>query len=412
MTQLDYTVGVGKESTYGTAVAPEQFFESEAKMDLEITTVSAAGLRPGKGVHRTNRNSVVRRAVMGDIDVEITDAGFALLLEAVLGTKTSAAGVDTFTLKTNDPMPSYTIEEVVPFLGGSGQAGQTFAGCVAESITIDVKEGAIVTAKVSWIGKQYATKGSPAAASYPAGDELFTFVGGSITLNSLVVSNVTEFSVTIKNNFDGGGFNLGAAGLRARRPELGKRDITGSLNAELVNATITDWYTSQNALPIVLNLTTSRGGKLDITLPAVRTKGELPKSNGGQVSVQTVSFEAFDNGVAAQPVTIAYKSAGSVADPVIVSATWGDWYLDPGDSYALTTVTGATTVTLERLPKGASTGTWVTITATADGGTPGRYNYPLPGDATNAATYRVRVKATNSVGVSVYSAEVLKTVTP
>ncbi|MDY7528452.1 MULTISPECIES: phage tail tube protein [unclassified Cryobacterium] len=412
MTQLDYTVGVGKESTYGAAVAPEQFFESEAKMDLEITTVSASGLRPGKGVNRTNRNSVVRRAVMGDIDVEITDAGFALLLEAVLGTKTSAAGVDTFTIKTNDPMPSYTIEEVVPFLGGSGQAGQTFAGCVAESITIDVKEGAIVTAKVSWIGKQYATKGSPAAASYPAGDELFTFVGGSITLNSLAVANVTEFSVTIKNNFDGGGFNLGAAGLRARRPELGKREITGSLNAELVNATVTDWYTSQNALPIVVNLTTSRGGKLDITLPAVRTKGELPKSNGGQVSVQTVSFEAFDNGVAAQPVTIAYKSAASVADPVITSATYGTWYTDPVDSYVVTVITGAVTVSLETLPKGASTGTWSAIAITPRAGVPGTYDYFIPVDATVGSTYRTRIKATNSAGVSVYSTETVRTVAP
>lgn len=339
-TQLDYSVGIGEETTYGEPVTPTRFFESDASMKYDVGKVQSKKHRPGKRAPRLNRNVLAHIEVSGDQNLEATTKGFGFILKAVLGNVTNTLIADTspavyqqvHTLKKTDPVKSYTIQEVLPTLGGGSGQPHTFSGCVANSIELSAKEGAIVEAKVAWLGRDMDTSTVAAAASYPVDDDLFTFVHGSIgyagtltaptttalgVLSSAAASNVTEFSVTVENNLDTGGYNMGASGKRSRPNVLGAASIKGKITAEYTDNTLRDAYINQTPLPLVLTFLHERVlsatpsnvvAVLQVVIPAVLLKGEIPTSNDGSPITQSIDWEGFDNGSAAEPIWVVYRT--------------------------------------------------------------------------------------------------------
>lgn len=327
-TQLDYSVGIGKETSYSVAVPPTRWAESEATMKLEKTPVQGSGMRPNKQVDRKRRRSIARKAVTGDITLDAPTSGLGMFLEAALGTVTStlvsgSTYQQVHTLRKTDPMPSYTVQEVLPVLGGGAGSPHTFAGCVADTLDIEVKEGGYVSIKLGWLGKSLDTATAATATSYSTTDELFAFVDGTIKVGAGALTaptttapashagtanvNVTELSVSLKRNYDTGGWNLGGAGLRSRQPVLGKAAITGSFTAEYTDNTLRDAYLNDTQLRLLLTLTHG-AGVLQVALPAIFLNGEVPSSNGGQPITQTVPFDVLDDETAAEPIWVVYVS--------------------------------------------------------------------------------------------------------
>lgn len=339
-TQLDYSVGLAKESTYGTAATPTRFVESEAKMQLDLAKTQSKIMRPGKRVNRLNRNVLSEIDVSGDIETEVTTKGLGYLIEAALGVVTNTMIEETspavyqqvHTVRKTDPVTSYTIQEVLPTIGGGSGQPQTFVGCICESIEFSAKTGDSLVVKTSWIGRDMNTSTAAAAASYPVDDDLFHFVhaqvgyAGSLTvptatalasLSGIASSNVTDISVKVANNLDTGGYTAGGAGRRARPGVLGRADVSGKITAEYTDNTLRDAYLAGTALPLVLTFQhtkvlsstpSSIYAVLQIVLPAVKLKGEVPASNGGEVITQSIDWEAFDNGAAAEPIWVVYRT--------------------------------------------------------------------------------------------------------
>lgn len=339
-TQLDFSVGIGKEATYGTAVATTRYFESDAKMKYDVQKVQSKGFRPGKRVNRLNRNVLKHIEVSGDMSLEATTKGLGFLLEAALGVVTSTVIADTspavyqqvHTLKKADAVASYTIQEVLPTIGGGEGQPHTFTGCVVNSIEVSGKEGDILQVKLSWLGRDMDTDTAAAAASYPVDDDLFTFVHGAIgfdgalteptttalaALSGDAAANIKDFSVAVANNLDTDGYNMGGSGKRSRPNVLGVAGITGKLTAEYTGNTLRDAYVNQTELPLVLTFAHDRVlseepsdtvAVLQIVLPAVLLKGEIPTSNDGKPITQSIDWEAFNNGSAAEPIWIVYRT--------------------------------------------------------------------------------------------------------
>jgi hypothetical protein len=339
-TQLDWSVGIGKEGNYGEAVTPDRFFESDAKMKYDKQKTQSKTFRPTKRVQRLNRNVLAHIAVSGDQNIEPTSKGFGFLLAAALGVVTNTAIATTspvvhqqvHTLRKVDPVDSYTIQEVLPTIGGGDGQPHTFSGCVADSIEFDAKEGGILAVKLAWLGRDMDTDTGATPASYPTDDELFTFVGGSIGYSGTLTpptttalasldedpsNNVSDFSVSVKNNLDTSGYNSGGSGLRSRPNLLGKADIAGKITAEYSDNTLRDAYVNQTPLPLVLNFVTETVlsetpvetvSVLQIVIPAVLLKGEIPTSNDGAPITQSIDWEAFDNGAASESIWIVYRT--------------------------------------------------------------------------------------------------------
>lgn len=336
-TQLDFTLGMSRETTYGTPVAPTRFAESEAKIKYDVKTSDSKGLRPGKNVKRLARNAITHFEGSGDVSFDVPTRGFGLWLNAVLGgvsntlipSSVPAVYQQVHTLSTSDPVPTFTVQEVLPTLGGVNAYPHTFTGCAFDSIELSAKEGGFVEAKLSLTARELVTSFAASAASYPADDALFTFVHGAISLGGTLTvptatavatvtgtpaANIADVSVSVKRSLDSDGWNLGGKGLRSRAPLLGMPEISGKMTAEYTDNTLRDAYLSQSAMSLVLtfehNVAVSGTLKptLQIVLPAIRLKGEVPASDGGNAIKQSIDFEAFDDGVTAQPIFVVYRT--------------------------------------------------------------------------------------------------------
>lgn len=335
-TQLDCSIGIKKETTYGVGVTVDQFpeFISET-LDRKATFVQGKGLRVASRVDRAARRSLGRETSEGSITLEAPIKGLGIFLQAAFGAATVTpvtgdTGVITqvHTPLTTDPAPSYTIQKGIPPLGGGATTPLTFLGAMCKSLELNAKAGEIVEITTDWTAREVLTDTAYAPPSYPTPQYLFTFVHGQIAIGGTVtppktmvpasggtsVANITEVSLKWEQGLDDGGYNLGGAGKRTRRAAIGAGKITGKLGAEFDSVTLRDAYLAQDDLALLLTFThTATIGVgaltplLQVWIPLIRLEGELPKSAGGSVISQSIDFTGLDD-LTNAPITVVYRS--------------------------------------------------------------------------------------------------------
>lgn len=330
-TQFDCTIGLLKESVYGTVVTPTKFYEfTDEDLGWRPTFVDGAATRYGMRVQASDRRVLVKDACGGSFTVEAMTKGLGALFEAALGVGTSTiigagpAYQQLFT-PTTAGMPSYTIQKGIPPLGGGAVVPQTYSGMVCTGWEFNVDNGAVPTFKFDFEGKNLDTSTAYTAASYPASNGLLTFVNGTVTIGGSVTvptttalatggtatANVRSATFNWDNNTDKEGYNFGSAGKRGRAPVLGLRSGSGTLVVDYTDNVLRDAYLNQTDLAVVLTfagttaITGSTYPTIQITLPCVRLNGEMPKAAGGDVITQSIEFNVYDNRVAAEPVYVA-----------------------------------------------------------------------------------------------------------
>ena len=332
-TQLDSFIGLKKETTFGTYAAPATFLTfTDESLEQKIVKKQANGLRPGRRTTALTQDVVVGYGAEGDITVEASSGEQGILWEALLGTATHTllAGSTYHHLFTSaaDYLPSYTIQKAIPPLGGGALLPYTFGGMQLSKLALDGKVGDIPTLKASWTGQNLLAAQSvsynpstgvttnPGAASpvYPAANELFSFVGGSIlagpsatspvtppsgtnlATGGTAVGQITDVSLSFDNALDTASATLGGGGAKNRPSAALEGKHTGSLTAEFRDASFWGYYTGQTPLSIVLNYVGSATGDasytnlLQVTIPAAKITGETPKVKAGAIVTQSVPF--------------------------------------------------------------------------------------------------------------------------
>jgi hypothetical protein len=338
-TQLDCSIGIKKESTYGTAVTVDQFVEFLTEsLDRSPTFVQGTPLRVGSRVPRSGRRQLAAEGAGGAIGLEAQIRGLGIFLEAALGAVTSTAvpgATGAFqqvhTPSTTDPVASYTIQKGIPPLGGGATHAFTFPGCVCKGFELSAKADSTVELSFDWVGRQVRTDIAYAAPSYPANTDVLTFmhgalvVGGTVTAptttalatGGTVVGNVVDASLKWDNGLDEGGRGMGGAGMITRKPVLGTGGIEGTLTAEYTDTVLRDAYMNQTNLALLLTFThpsalgtgTPVNPVLQVYVPVVRLDGEIPKANAGAPVRQSVKFTGLDGTVATSPIYVVYRTA-------------------------------------------------------------------------------------------------------
>lgn len=335
-TSADCSVGLKKETTYGTAVTVDRHLEFlDADFSYDPEYVAGEGLRVGSRVQRGSRRAVGSSSCSGTLNLEANTRGLGVIFEAAFGAATStlitgSAYQQVFTPATTDPLPSYTVQIGTPPVGGGATVAETFLGAQCESIELSCAVGEVLKLATEWIAREVQTAIAYAAPSYPVNGEPYTFRHGSIVmggtlvpptttvLGSLtagtVVGNITAWSVKYANGLDNGGFTFGSAGMRGRKAALGRAEIGGSLTAEFDSVTLRDAYLNQTDLKLILTFQTStiisgsNKPTIQIVIPLMRLTGELPKPNGGDVITQTCPFVVLDDTVNA-PIYVVVVTA-------------------------------------------------------------------------------------------------------
>jgi|GEM_PF-930023 len=335
-TQLDCSIGLKRETTYGTPVVVDQFVEFMSEsLDHKPEFLQGEGLRVGARVPRAGRRSVGKVDAGGNVVLEAPIKGLGLFLQAALGTVTNTAvpgqaGVfqQVHTPVGSDWLGSYTIQKGIPPLGGGATHPITFPGAVCSTLELSAKAGGSLEVTTEWTAREVVTSQAYAPPAYPAALDIFTFVQGEIVLGGSVtaptatalgaggtkLASVREFSAKWDNGLDGNGWNLGGAGKRTRRPAVGKASITGQLTAEYDSADLRDAHLSQATLALLLTFThpstigTSAHPTLQLYVPGVKLEGGIPTSNGGDVIAPGISWTGLDLANGSAPVSIVYVS--------------------------------------------------------------------------------------------------------
>lgn len=342
-TQLDASIGIKKETTYGTAVTVDRHFEFLTEsLDYSMDMVQGAGLRVGSRAPRATRRNVGKISAAGAIGFEAYSRGMGLLFQAALGQSTSTVIAATtayqqvHTPGVADPLPSYTIQKGIPPVGGGATFAETFVGCMCNTLELSCDVGGILMLATEWMAKDMLTATAYAAPTYPsaANGQIFTFKDGAIMLGGTitpptttalatggtVAANITSASVKWNNNLDGDGYYIGGGGRRGRPNvvQYAADTISGSLTAEYTDNVLRDAYMAQSDLGLLLTfqgqvaIAATNYPTIQVYVPNVRLNGEVPKVNAGQVVTIKPAFVGLDNTVATSPIFISYVTADTV----------------------------------------------------------------------------------------------------
>lgn len=333
----DSSIGIKKETTYGTGVTVDHFpeFLSE-NFDWKPSYMVGQGMRPNSRVARQERRILGKNWVEGDLEIEACTRGAGIFWEALMGQATSTiigagpAYQHNFTLSNSDPIPSYTIQKGIPLVGGGAVQPHTFLGMVCTKGSINMPDGEVCRLRTSWNGKALDTATGYAAPSFPtSGQELFTYWMASATLGGVVtqptttalasggtaVTNIKNFSLDIDNKLDTNGYALGSAGKQARRPILGSTEISGRFTAEYDANTYRDLFIGNTAVAMTVTFTSTTSlqsgvfNTLQIVLPSIKLDGEIPKASRDGAVTLDCGFTVLDGGAAGvAPVTVVMRN--------------------------------------------------------------------------------------------------------
>ena len=339
VSQLDASLSVGLESTFGTPVTTTRAYEfTQETLTDKITSAQGNGLRPGHITSRATRRVVQQEDPSGAVTIDVPTAGLGLLLNAAFGSVTNelAENGSTTATKTyqqvHTPLwgaaPTLTVQKCVPDLDGNVQP-YTYDGMTVSKLTLDAKQGSILTAAIDLSGRA-VTQGALNAFDplHYVDAGVYSFVDGSIVLASSAtaptatalgsgtpVAGITDASIDWETGLDGKGWTFGSGVHRGRRQQRLLAKLSGKMTAELIDPTMPTAYLKQQRLAMLLTFAYSQpiedgfNPTLQVYMPCVLLDGDLPQVNGAAVRTVSASFTGYETDDGQPPITVVYRTA-------------------------------------------------------------------------------------------------------
>ena len=301
-------IGIGVETTVGTAVTPTRFYEfNDESIAMTIERIESEGLRTGNRVLRSDRYASGQKAIEGSFSMDMTADNTAILFKHALGA-VATAGSFVHTCTMSDPFGlGLTIQVGRPGNDGTVRAF-TYAGTKINTLDLSVSVGELLSAEFGIIGTTAETIGSVTAASYASNLELLHFAGAAITVAGTAYP-CKDFSLSVNNGLTADRFVLGSQ--VAQQPIASSMaEVTGSLTAEFVDAVAYQRVVNATHAAIVATFTDSTGDSITVTVPVARFDGDTPSVGGPDILDQTLNFKGLFNGTDS-PVTIAVANGDS-----------------------------------------------------------------------------------------------------
>ncbi|MFD9515948.1 phage tail tube protein [Streptomyces sp. NPDC059979] len=313
-------LGIVAEVSYGTFVAPTRFLEfTKESLVLKKTVEQSAGVAAGRLLALSDRRVLTQKEVTGSIDLEVTNTGMGLLLQALMGTSVTPVqqAATTAYLQTHTLADSFgknlTIQKGVPLTTGT-VTDKSFVGCKVTGAEFSCEVGGMLMSSWEIDGKTCDETQTLATASYPS-RRPFHFgqlaVKAGTFASETALDGVRKVSVKIERPMSTDRFYAGQAGLKKEPIANDLVKITGSVEMDYVSTTLDDLHTSDAATSLVIecvgpNIASTYDETFRITLPAIKIDEAPPVIDGFEVIKPTYSFTALYDGTN-QPV-ISYIS--------------------------------------------------------------------------------------------------------
>jgi hypothetical protein len=303
-------LGMVAEVTYGTFVAPTRFLEfTKESLVLKKTTEQSAGVAAGRLLALSSRRVLTQQEVTGSVDLEVTNTGMGLLLQALMGTTVTpvqqaatAAYLQTHTLADNFGK-NLTIQKGVPLTTGT-VTDKSFVGCKVTGAEFSCEVGGMLTSSWEIDGRTCDEGQTLATASYPARSP-FHFgqmaVKTGTFASETALDGVRKVSVKIERPMATDRFYAGQAGLKKEPISNDLVKVTGSIEMDYVSTTLDDLHTSDAATSLVWEfvgplIASTYYETFRITLPAIKIDEAPPTIDGFEVVKPTYSFTGLFDG--------------------------------------------------------------------------------------------------------------------
>ncbi len=295
---------------YGDAQTVTRFLEHQSEsIEAQVERIESRALRAGRRFLRADRFVPNRKGAAGAVPFEVMSKGFGLLFKHALGgvaISTPGGGTNTrdhlhtpadlwnksMTVQVNRPDRTAT-DRPFTYVGGkivSWSLENSVDGLLVFTPTFDFRDEDTAVAL--------------ATASYPSAQELLSFVGGQVTIDSANF-DVTSFSVQMGQGLKTDRHHLRNSTLKKEPIHNQDGEATGSLEMEFESLYVQNKFKSATASGAIAAITALWEGSIIesafrfgvlVTIQNARIDGTTPTAQGPDVITQTVPFTATDDG--------------------------------------------------------------------------------------------------------------------
>lgn len=340
---LDAQLAVVNEATVGTTPATPswRFFPfNSAELVWDPSYIDNPGIVAGKRFKDVSQVGISRKSASGKMQLPIMTKGMGFWMKHILGSTTTTAtavGASTAMEQVHTPSglrgTSFSAQIGKPEPGSGIVQPRTYNGCKLTDWTITIADNAIHLLDMTVDGWDEATVPALATATYPTGNQAFTFAnvtsfttGGTvgvtggkmaITGGTAVPSVITKMTLKGKASLETTRYGLGNAGTKREQLESDFFELTGTFDGEF---DVTTWEgVNKTNTTVPLQITTTLGDAgggnpytFDILIPAAKiTSAQAPVSDAGLVAVSG-EFTVYDPNVSGQsPLQIRIVSTDS-----------------------------------------------------------------------------------------------------
>lgn len=306
---LSAQLGGKKETTYGTPVTVDQFWEFGSEtLKLDKNYILSRQLRAGRTFQSSSRRTATTRSAAGNITLEVPTLGFGFWIDLLHGNTVTpvqqaatTAYLQTHNIGTTAPDKSATIQVGRPDTGGTVRAF-TYTSAMVTSWQLNFALNEFLIAEFGLDAQEELTATALATASYPTGLQSFNFTQGSIYIGGVLAANILGGSIQggLPRKVDR--FYMGATGLKAKPIQNDYATAGGTLNTEFTNLTQYGLFTAGTISEVRLEFISSALAgtaipfSVKVTMAACGYEGETPNVSGPDVLDQPLPFVALDDG--------------------------------------------------------------------------------------------------------------------
>lgn len=316
-------LGVKAETTYGTGVTVDRFFEFDSEsIAVEVGRVESSGIRAGTRAMRSDRRVPYIMGAGGSVSFSVLSKGFGFWLAQSLGTVATTGPAETTVYTHTGTVGSltgdfFTAQVGVPQASGATITPKTCTGGKVKSFELSCAAGEPLSFSADCDFQNIEHSTTLATASYPASTELLTFVGGSVTVGGTAVE-VRSFNVKVDNGLATDRRFIRSSALKKEPVEAGHRKIDVELGLDFESTTHQDRVLAATAAgaqaAVVLTCSglttigTTLKPALTITMPVVMFDGDTPTVGGPDLVSESIKGMALQNAAGDSPISIAYRT--------------------------------------------------------------------------------------------------------
>lgn len=297
-TGIDAYVAFASESTVGTYVAPTLAlpFVSESLHGM-TEPLETAGIIAGNRFLTSDQWNGGNTTVGGDVALELSDIGMALVYKLMLGslTTTGASTPYTHTATPGDMTGvSASIQVGRPYPGG-GLTAASFTGCKVGSWELACAVGEVGTLGLTILAMDHSTSESAITPSYTSGAKPLKFNHGDFSLGGAAY-DIKSISIKGDNHLSDDRRFIGSQTIKEPL-EVDLREYTFELDAEY-DTTVEGYANAEEALSLVFTrgtntLTVAGNARVDDYVTNVSDRGILQAKVTGKFIASTTSASAL-----------------------------------------------------------------------------------------------------------------------